>query len=48
MITKLFHFDLSEKKFCGNTLRSKNFEQKLRHQVVEAEAPRVEAKALKK
>ena len=38
MITKLFYFDLSGKKFCQNILRSKNFMLKLRHQVLEAEA----------
>ena len=38
MIAKLFHFDLS----------GKNFKQKLRHQVEEAEALRVDAEAIKK
>ena len=47
MITKLFNFDLSGKKFCQNILRSKNFKQKLFHQKVEAEAEvlRVEVEA---
>ena len=51
MITKLFHFDLFKKNFCQTILRSKNFKQKLRHQVaevVEAKALRVEAKAIQK
>ena len=34
---------LSGIDFCQNILRSKNFKQKLRHQVVEAEALRVAA-----
>ena len=38
MITKQFYFDLSGKNFCQKILRSKNFKQKLRHQVMEAEA----------
>ena len=38
MITKLFYFDLSGKNFSQKILKSKNFKQKLRHQVVEAEA----------
>ena len=44
----LFYHDLSGKKFCRKFLRSKNFEQKLRHQVVEAVALRVEAEAIQK
>ena len=48
IITKLFYFDLSEKNFCQKVLGSKNFWQKLRHQVVEAETVRVEAKAIQK
>ena len=32
----LFYLDLSGKNFCQKILTSKNFEQKLRHQVVEA------------
>ena len=48
MITMLFYLDLSEKKFCQNILKSKNFEQKLPDQVVEAEALRVEAEAIQK
>ena len=43
-----FYLDLSEKNFCQEILRSKNFKQKLRHQVVEAEALRVEAEAIQK
>ena len=46
MITKLFYFDLSGKIFCEKLLRSKNFRQKLRHQV--AEALRVEAEVIQK
>ena len=38
MITKLFYFDLFEKNFCQKRLRSKNFRQNLRHQMVEVEA----------
>ena len=38
MITMPFYLDLSGKNFCQEILRSKNFKQKLRHQVVEAEA----------
>ena len=45
MIIMLFYLDLSGKNFCQKILRSKNFKQKLRHQVVEAEA--VEAEALR-
>ena len=45
MITKLFYFDFSGKKFLPKTFKIKNFKQKLRHQVVEAEA--MEAKALR-
>ena len=53
MILRLFYFDLSEKKFCEKILGSKNFKQKLRHQVVEVEvveteALRVEAEAIQK
>ena len=44
MIKKKFYFDLSGKKFGQKVLRSKNFGQKLRHQVIEAEA--VEGEAL--
>ena len=46
MITKLFYFDLIGKSFCQKILRSKNFKQKLRHQVMEAEALKVEAEAI--
>ena len=42
MITRLFCFDVSEKKF----FKSQKVKQKLRHQV--AEALRVEAKAIQK
>ena len=42
MITKLFYFDLSGKNF-GPKISLKNFKQKLRYQVVIAEALRVEA-----
>ena len=45
MITMPFYLDLSGKKFYQELLRPKHFRQKLRHQVVEAEAPRVEAEA---
>ena len=48
MITKQFYFDLSGKNFCQNILRSKNFTQKLRHQVMDTEALRVEAEAIQK
>ena len=50
MITMLFYLDLSGKKICQKILRSKNFEQKLRHQVKrwKAEALRVEAEAIQK
>ena len=51
MTTKLFYFDLSGKRFCQKVLRSKNFMQNLRHQVVEAEAVealKVEAEAMQK
>ena len=48
MTTMLFYFDLSGKKICQKILKSKNFEQKLRHQVVEAEVLRVEAEAIQK
>ena len=34
----LFYLDLSRKKICLKLLRSKNFKQKLCHQVVEVEA----------
>ena len=43
MITKMFYFDLFRKKFCQKILRSTNFKQKLRHQVVKAEAVEEEA-----
>ena len=48
MITMLFYLDLSGKKFCQKILRSKNFEQKLLHQVKrwKAEALRVEVEAI--
>ena len=45
MIKMLFYLDLSGKNFCRKFLNPKNFKQKLRHQVVEAEA--VEAEALR-
>ena len=48
MITELFYFDISKKNFCQKIIRSKNFKQKFRHQVVEAEALRVEAEAIQK
>ena len=38
MITMPFYLDLSGKNFCLEILRWKNFKQKLRHEVVEAEA----------
>ena len=45
----LFYFDLFRKNICQNTLRSTNFKQKLRHQVVEAEAVEaVETEAIQK
>ena len=37
IITEMFYTDLSGKNFCQKILRSKNFNQKLRHEVVEAE-----------
>ena len=46
MITKLFCFDLSGKSFCEKISRLQNLMQKLRHQVVEAEALSVEAEAI--
>ena len=46
MITKLFYFDLCGKNFRPKIFDLKNFEQKLRHQVVEVEA--VEAEAIQK
>ena len=53
MIIMVFYFDLSKKNFCQNLLKLKNFKQKLRLQMVEAEAveaeaPRVEAEAIQK
>ena len=50
MITKLFYFDLSETNFFAKISKIKHFKQNLRHQVVEAEALRVEAevKAIQK
>ena len=43
LIKMLFYLDLS-----GKNLRAKNLKQKLRHQVVEAEALKVEAEAIQK
>ena len=48
MTTMPFYLDLSGKNFCQEILRSKNFQQKLRHQVVEAKALRVEAEVIQK
>ena len=49
MITTIpYYLNLSGKNFCQELLRPKNFRQKLRHQVVEAEALRVEAEAFQK
>ena len=48
IITMLFYLDLSGKNFLQKILRSKNSEQKLRHQVMEAEALRMEAEAIQK
>ena len=49
MSTKLFYFNLfGKKRFCQNILGSKNFEQKLRHQMMEAEALKVKAEAIQK
>ena len=48
MITMPFYLDLFGKNFCQELLRPKNFRQKLRHQVVEAEALRVEAEPFQK
>ena len=48
MITILFYLESSGKKILPKILRSKNFKQKLCHQVVEAEALRVEAEAFQK
>ena len=48
MITIPFYLDLFGKNFCQELLRPKNFRQKLRHQVVEAEALRVEAEPFQK
>ena len=42
-VTKQFYFDLSGKKFCQKILKLKNCQQKLRHQVMEAEAAEAEA-----
>ena len=47
-ITMLFYHDLAEKNLFQKFLRSKNFKQKLCHQVVEAEALREEAEAIQK
>ena len=43
LIKMLFYLDLS-----GKNLRAKNLKQKLHHQVVEAEALKVEAEAIQK
>ena len=43
MTTTLFYLDLSGKKFCQKSLKSKNCKRKLRHQVVEVEAMEAEA-----
>ena len=48
IMTMLFYYDISGKKICQKILRSNNFKQNLRHQVVEAEALRVEAEAIVK
>ena len=46
MVTMLFYLDLTGKQFWQKILISKNSNQKLRHQEVEAEALRVEAEAI--
>ena len=43
MITMLFYLDLSGKKILPKIFKIKNFKQKLRHQLVEAEAVKAEA-----
>ena len=48
IITMLFYLDLSGKNFRRKFLRSKSFNQKVRHQVMEAEAQHVEAKVIQK
>ena len=42
----LFYLDLTGKTFRQKILRSKNFKQKLRHEVVEAEAVESETEAI--
>ena len=44
----LFYLNLPGKNFCWRIMRLKNFKQKLRYQVVEAEAQtlRVESEAI--
>ena len=45
MMAKLFYFDLT-KNISAKSFEIKNFERKLRHQVMEAEAINVEAEAI--
>ena len=47
MTTLLFYHDLFGKNSWQKILKSKNIKQKLRHQVVEVEALRVEAGVIK-
>ena len=47
MISKLFYYDLFEQIFPKN-FKVKIFKQKLRHQVVKAEALRVKVEAIQK